>query len=55
MGQEWNQVKAVKEGQGGHSPAIREECESGERQVEIVVTQTKGPAKRPEEKGSVGR
>lgn len=34
---------------------IREECESGERQVEVMVTPTKGPAKRSEEKASVGR
>lgn len=30
-----------KERQGVYSQVIREECESGERQVEVMVTQTK--------------
>lgn len=41
-------VNAVKEGQGVHSEAIREECGSWERQVEIMVTLTKGLMKRSE-------
>lgn len=51
MGQGWDQVKAVTEGPGDHSPAIREDCASGERQVETMDTQTKGPAKRSRGKG----
>lgn len=43
------------EGQGVGSQVIREECGLGDRQMEIVVTQTKGPAKRSEEKAFRGK
>lgn len=48
-------------GQGSHGrtrgqvTAIRGECELGDRQVEAVVTQTKGPGKRSAEKAFKGK
>lgn len=56
MGQEWrNQVKAFKKGPGVYSHAIGEEWKSGERQMEIVVTQIMGPAERSEKKAFRGK
>lgn len=39
----------------GQATAIRGECELGDRQVEAVVTQTKGPGKRSAEKAFKGK
>lgn len=43
------------EGQGVRSQAIGGECGLEDRQVETVVTQTKGPAKRSVEKAFRGK
>lgn len=56
MEQEWrSQVKAVQKGPGIYSQAIEEEWGSGERQMEIVVTKTMGPAERSKEKAFRGK
>lgn len=56
MGQEWrNQVSAVKKGPGVYSHATGEEWGSGERQMEIAITQIIGSVEGSEEKAFRGK